>query len=223
MRWGHDLTPALSVIIPAFNEEENIPAVAERTARLLDELGYRWELILVDDGSRDDTFARMRLASARDRRIRAIRFSRNFGSHVAITAGLEHARGQACLVITADLEEPPEMIPAFVEQWRQGDEIVWGLRSSRVEAADARGEEYDPPTARNGYAGLVISLARQEWPDMSAYDDPEIAWRLRKRHHAGLIVAAPERERVRELLESYMQRFREDFHASLPAATRAAD
>src|SRR5438132_13920706 len=105
----------LSVVIPAFNEEENIPAVADRTAGLLDQLGYSWEIILVDDGSRDDTFARMRQASARDRRIRAIRFSRNFGSHVAITAGLEHARGDACLVITADLEEPPEMIPAFVE------------------------------------------------------------------------------------------------------------
>src|SRR5262245_28609590 len=128
----------LSVIIPAFNEEENIPAVAERTARLLDQLGYRWELILVDDGSRDDTFGRMRLAAARDRRIRAIRFSRNFGSHVAITAGLEHARGGACLVMTADLEEPPEMIPAFVEQWQQGYEIVWGLRSARVEATNAR-------------------------------------------------------------------------------------
>jgi glycosyltransferase involved in cell wall biosynthesis len=132
------MTVELSVIIPAFNEEENIPAVAERTARLLDELGYRWEIILVDDGSRDNTFARMRRAAAHDRRIRAIRFSRNFGSHVAITAGLEHARGEACLVITADLEEPPEMIPAFVEQWRQGYEIVWGLRSARVEAADAR-------------------------------------------------------------------------------------
>src|SRR5206468_10788303 len=97
-----------------------------------------WEIILVDDGSRDDTFARMRQASARDRRIRAIRFSRNFGSHVAITAGLEHARGDACLVITADLEEPPEMIPAFVEQWRQGYEIVWGLRAERVETANVK-------------------------------------------------------------------------------------
>ena len=79
----------LSVVVPAFNEEGNIPAVTSRIAGLLDGLGYRWELILVDDGSRDATFAQMREAAAADPRVRALRFSRNFGSHAAITAGLE--------------------------------------------------------------------------------------------------------------------------------------
>jgi glycosyltransferase involved in cell wall biosynthesis len=129
----------LSVVIPAYNEQENILTAVERTARVLEEQGYRWEMILVDDGSRDQTFARMREAAAADPRVRAIRFSRNFGSHAATTAGLEHARGDACLVITSDLEEPPEMIPAFVARWRdEGDEIVWGIRADRVEAADAK-------------------------------------------------------------------------------------
>jgi dolichol-phosphate mannosyltransferase len=128
----------LSVVVPAFNEEGNIPAVTQRIARLLDGLGYRWELILVDDGSRDGTFAEMREAAAAEPRVRALRFSRNFGSHAAITAGLEHARGDACLVITADLEEPPEMIAAFVEKWREGHEIVWGLRAERVETTRVR-------------------------------------------------------------------------------------
>jgi len=126
------------VVIPAFNEEGNIGAVTERTTRLLESLGCSWELVLVDDGSHDETFAAMRRATALDPRVRAIRFSRNFGSHVAITAGLEHARGDACLVMTADLEEPPEMIPAFLERWRAGDEIVWGVRATRTEAADVR-------------------------------------------------------------------------------------
>jgi glycosyltransferase involved in cell wall biosynthesis len=95
-------------------------------------------MILVDDGSLDGTFALMRRASDGDPRIRALRFSRNFGSHIAISAGLEHAAGGAALVITTDHEEPPEMIPTFLEKWRQGYEIVWGVRSARVGPADVR-------------------------------------------------------------------------------------
>jgi hypothetical protein len=94
---------------------------------------------------------------------------------------------------------------------------------ARLEVADARGEEYSVPEPRRDYAGLLISLARQEWPDTSGYHDPEIVWRLNKRHHAGLIVASSSPERVRALLEQYMHRFREDFYASLPAADRATD
>ncbi len=94
---------------------------------------------------------------------------------------------------------------------------------ARLEVADARGEEYRVPEARDDSAGLLISLARQEWPDTSAYDDPEIVWRLDKRHHAGLLVASPRPERVEELLRSYMRRFREDFHASMPAAESATE
>ena len=109
-----------------------------------------------------------------------------------------------------------EMIDAAtgVNLWRE-----W----ARLEVANARGETYAPPSPRRDYAGLVISLARQEWPDTSAYSDPEIVWRLRKRQHAGLIVASPKRARVHELLDDYMQRFREDFFATLPAATEAID
>lgn len=94
---------------------------------------------------------------------------------------------------------------------------------ARVEVADARGEEYRPPEARDDSAGLLISLARQEWPDTSAYDDPEIVWRLDKRHHAGLLVVSPDAGRVEGLLHDYMRRFREDFYASMPAAETATD
>ncbi|MGQ0713990.1 MAG: ATP-grasp domain-containing protein [Gemmatimonadaceae bacterium] len=109
-----------------------------------------------------------------------------------------------------------EMVEAAtgVNLWRE-----W----ARVEVANARGERYEVPRARRDYAGLVISLAKQEWPDTGAYADGEIVWRLRKRHHAGLIVSSPRRERVEELLGDYMRRFREDFHTSLPAATEAVD
>jgi biotin carboxylase len=109
-----------------------------------------------------------------------------------------------------------EMIEAAtgVNLWRE-----W----ARLEVANARGTKYQPPPARREYAGLTISLARQEWPDTSAYTDSEIVWRLKKRHHVGLIVASPRRERVRELLDGYMNRFRDEFYTSLPAATEAVD
>ncbi len=109
-----------------------------------------------------------------------------------------------------------EMVEAAtgVNLWRE-----W----ARVEVANARKEEYRVPETREDYAGLLISLARQEWPDTSGYDDPEVVWRLRKRQHAGLIVAAPDPARVQQLLESYMRRFREDFYTSLPAAEEAVD
>ena len=96
-----------------------------------------------------------------------------------------------------------------INPWREG---------ARLEVANVRGEQYRAPNARDDSAGLLISLARQEWPDTSSYDDPEIVWRMSKRHHAGLMVAASSPERVEELLLQYMTRFRHDFHASLPAA-----
>ena len=102
-----------------------------------------------------------------------------------------------------------EMVEAAtgVNLWRE-----W----ARLEIADVRGEDYTPPEPRQDYAGVLVSLARQEWPDTSAYTEPEIVFRLPKRHHAGFVVASPDQERVTTLLDSYMPRFREDFHAVLP-------
>jgi len=93
---------------------------------------------------------------------------------------------------------------------------------AKIEIAGEYGS-YTPPASKGAYAGIVLSLARQEEPDMSAYDDPEVVTRVKKRHHAGLIVAAPEEHRVRELVESYATRFYRDFHASAPAPERASD
>jgi biotin carboxylase len=107
-----------------------------------------------------------------------------------------------------------EMIEAAtgVNLWRE-----W----ARLELADARGEPYASPSPRDMYAGVVISLARQEWPDTSAYTDPEIVWRLRRRHHVGLIVASAHAARVAELLDGYMRRIYDDFHAVLPPSESA--
>jgi biotin carboxylase len=94
---------------------------------------------------------------------------------------------------------------------------------ARLELALVRGARYELPALRADHSGVLISLARQEWPDTSAYDDPEIVWRLNKLHHAGLIVRSSDAERVRFLLQQYMERFRHEFHASLPAPERATN
>lgn len=94
---------------------------------------------------------------------------------------------------------------------------------ARLEVADARGQQYAPPQRRDDYAGLLVSLARQEWPDTSAYNDPELVWRMTKKQHVGMIVASPSHERVAELLPQYLRRVRDDFYASMPAATSATD
>jgi len=94
---------------------------------------------------------------------------------------------------------------------------------ARVEVASAGGDDYAAPVGRTDHGGLLISLARQEWPDLSAYNDPEISWRLSKRHHAGLVVAAASHARVNGLLSAYMPRFREDFFATMPAADEATE
>jgi len=109
-----------------------------------------------------------------------------------------------------------EMVEAStgVNLWRE-----W----ARIEVANARGEHYDAPAHRHHHAGLLISLARQETPDTSGYDDPEIVWRLAKRHHVGLICTSPDQSRVETLLQSYMRRVREDFFASLPPLEEAID
>lgn len=99
-----------------------------------------------------------------------------------------------------------------VSPWRE-----W----ARIEVADARGEPYAPPERRDDYAGAVISLARQERPDLSAYDDPEVVWRMEKRHHAGLVVRAPSAAGVEALVDGYLRRFAEDFTARLPAPDQA--
>ncbi|GHD98078.1 hypothetical protein U879_11865 [Defluviimonas sp. 20V17] len=124
----------LSVVIPAFNEERNIAAVIERTAAVLEDLGLEWTILFVDDGSVDATRDLIRLWHARDARIRAVFLSRNFGKEVAIAAGLRKARGDAVVVMDADLQHPPETIRDFVAAWHEGAEVVFGHRADEAHA-----------------------------------------------------------------------------------------
>jgi glycosyltransferase involved in cell wall biosynthesis len=124
---------SLSVVVPVFNEEETIPMFYDRIRKVLDTLGsLASELIFVDDGSTDESYARLVALAQADHRVRVIKFSRNFGHQIAITAGIDQARGDAVVVIDADLQDPPEVIPGFIEKWQEGYQVVYGSRDKRA-------------------------------------------------------------------------------------------
>lgn len=128
---GKAARPELSVIVPAFNEGPNVDELVERLIPVLEELVASFEILFVDDGSTDDTPDRLRRLAQRDRRIRAIRFSRNFGKEIGLAAGLDHVRGDAVAIIDADLQHPPEILKEFITRWREGYEMVYGQRVDR--------------------------------------------------------------------------------------------
>jgi len=121
----------LSLIIPVYNEGPNIAPLCDRVVPVLDRITRSWEIVFVDDGSADGTLAAIRARSAQDARIGAVSFSRNFGKEIAIAAGLDHARGDAVIIMDADLQHPPEMIETFVARWREGYDMVYGQRTDR--------------------------------------------------------------------------------------------
>jgi glycosyltransferase involved in cell wall biosynthesis len=120
--------PELSVIAPVCNESRNIPALLKRLLPVLERCAASFEIIFVDDGSTDDTLDFLRAAHAADPRIRALSLSRNFGKEIAITAGIDHARGAAAIIMDADLQHPPELIETFVARWREGYRNVFAQR-----------------------------------------------------------------------------------------------
>jgi len=123
----------VSVIVPVFNEIDVIDACYERLTMVLELLdGVDFELVFVDDGSTDRSHARLLELQVADKRLKIIRFSRNFGHQVAITAGIDEARGDAVVVIDADLQDPPEIIPDMIEKWQDGYDVVYGVRRQRT-------------------------------------------------------------------------------------------
>ena len=121
----------LSVILPAYNEEQLIAAAAGTVSGILDEAGIAHELLFIDDGSRDATWAEIQRASQRDGRVVGLHFSRNFGKEAAMFAGLEQARGDCCVVIDCDLQHPPEKIVEMYRLWEEGYEVVEGIKEDR--------------------------------------------------------------------------------------------
>jgi dolichol-phosphate mannosyltransferase len=125
--------PVLSIVIPVFNEAENIDMLHSRLTAALDDMGHEYEIVYVDDGSHDDSPALLNRLADGDGHVVVVELARNFGHQVAISAGLEHSRGQAVCIMDADLQDPPEVLSKFLEKWREGAEVVYAIRTMRKE------------------------------------------------------------------------------------------
>src|SRR5947209_20021198 len=125
------IRPTFSIVAPVFNEEETLPHFYRRVIEVMEGIGDPFELIVINDGSRDGSFRTMHELHTRDARVRVIDFSRNFGHQIAISAGLDYARGAAVIIIDSDLQDPPEVIPQLIARWQDGAEVVYAQRSRR--------------------------------------------------------------------------------------------
>lgn len=125
--------PELSVVVPIFNEQENIPELTSRISASLGAFGITFEVLLVNDGSTDRSLPMLEATAQADPRFVVVDLSRNFGHQVAISAGLECSRGKAVIIMDGDLQDPPEVLPSFVEKWREGYDVVYAIRQQRKE------------------------------------------------------------------------------------------
>ena len=147
----------LSVVVPAFNEQEVLPELHRRLCAVLDGLGADWEIVYVNDGSHDATLQVM--TGFGETRVAVIDLSRNFGKEIAMTAGLDHARGDAVIVIDADLQDPPELIPELVAKWREGYDVVYARRTARD------GETLVKKTTAKLFYRLIQAISRVRIPE----------------------------------------------------------
>jgi glycosyltransferase involved in cell wall biosynthesis len=173
----------ISIVVPCFNEEEVLRSTNRRLVMVLEQLSLSFEILYVDDGSTDATPEILRELQALDERIRVIRFSRNFGHQMAITAGLEHAAGDAVAIIDADLQDPPEVLADFVAKWTEGFQVVYGVR-----------------TERDGETAFKLWTAKIFYRTMGNLSDTEIPldtgdFRLMDRRVVDALLAMPERDR----------------------------
>ncbi len=123
--------PVYTIIAPIYNEIENIQLLYQRVSEVMNQTGEEWELVLVDDGSRDGSTDAIRELANQDEKVRPVIFARNFGHQIAVTAGMDYARGDAVVVIDADLQDPPEVILELIEKWKEGYQVVYAVRSER--------------------------------------------------------------------------------------------
>jgi len=123
----------LSVVLPVHDEEENLPALYPRLTSVLEGTGLRYEIVFVDDGSRDGSLAYLHGVAVQDPHVVVVELARNFGHQAAITAGLDHARGNGVVVMDADLQDPPEVLPQFIAKWQEGHDVVYAIRQARKE------------------------------------------------------------------------------------------
>lgn len=153
-----DVQPTFSVVAPVYNEEQLIAEFCRRVIAALEPLGEPFELVLVNDGCRDRSPEIMRELHERDPRIKVINFSRNFGHQIAITAGTDYAAGKAVIVIDSDLQDPPEVIPDLIARWREGYQVVYGVREER------EGETWFKKTTAALFYRLIVRITNVKIP-----------------------------------------------------------
>src|SRR4051794_20078260 len=135
---SHGEAPEISVVVPLYNEQENVAELHRRLGLALGSLGVPYEIVFVDDGSRDATPRLIDELQGADPDLAVVHLSRNFGHQPAVSAGLDHARGRAVMVMDGDLQDPPEVIPQFVARWREGYDVVYAVRRRRKEGPAKR-------------------------------------------------------------------------------------
>lgn len=178
-----DVAKLISIVVPCFNEEEVLCSTNRRLCAIIENLPYEFEIIYVDDGSQDSTWKVLCRLQAHDKRIHTLRFSRNFGHQLAITAGLQHASGNAVVIIDADLQDPPEIIRDFLDVWQRGFEVVYGVRTER------EGETAFKLWSAKAFYRAIVRLSETAIP-VDAGD-----FRLLDRRVVDALLAMPERDR----------------------------
>lgn len=148
-----------SIVVPCHNEEENIKFAYDNITRVLDTTKEEYEIIFVDDGSKDNTLELIREYSSADKRVRGIAFSRNFGQLPAIDAGLKNAKGEAVINIDADLQDPPEVMLEMIDKWKEGNKVVIGKRRSR------KGESSFKKMTSKLFGWFMKKLSRADYPE----------------------------------------------------------
>ena len=181
-----------SLIVPIYNEEETIPELYRRLQAVMEQMDEPVELILINDGSRDRSLAVMRDLHEQDPRVCYISLARNFGHQIAVTAGLNFSRGQVVVILDADLQDPPELIPSMIEQWKQGFDVVYAQRTQR------RRESWLKRLTAYGFYRILKQLADVDIPT----DTGDFC--LLDRQVVDVLNAMPERNRYIRGLRSWI-------------------
>ena len=181
----------ISVVVPVYNEEGTVAELHRRLTAGLAPMG-RYEIVLVDDGSSDGTWRIARELAGSDPRVRLVRLSRNFGHQIALSAGLEHAHGDAVISMDGDLQDPPELIPDLVDRWRAGSDVVFAIRQQR------EGETWFKLATASAFYKLINRVSSVEIPEQAG------DFRLLSRRALDALLAMPERARFLRGMSSWI-------------------